>query len=74
MEKNKLIVSYDKEADVFYLSFGEPKQSVTEELDDHVLVRRDPKTGDLTAITITNLNEYFETKRERKLEIPASSA
>jgi uncharacterized protein YuzE len=74
LEKNKLIVSYDKEADVFYLSFGEPKQSVTEELDDHVLVRRDPKTGDLTAITITNLNEYFETKRERKLEIPASSA
>ena len=74
MEKSKLIVSYDKEADVFYLSFGEPKQSVTEELDDNVLVRRDPKTGDLTGITITNLKDYFEKKREMKLEIPANSA
>ena len=71
MEKSKLIVSYDKDADVFYLSFGEPKPSVTEELDDHVLVRRDPKTHDVTGITITNLNEYFAKKREMKLEIPA---
>ncbi len=71
MEKNRLIVSYDKEADVFYLSFGEPKPSVTEELNNHVLVRRDPKTRDVTGITITNLNEYFAKKRDMKLEIPA---
>lgn len=71
MEKTKLIVSYDRDADVFYLSFGEPKPSVTEELDDNVLVRRDPKTHDVTGITITNLSEYFAKKREMKLEIPA---
>ncbi len=71
MEKSRLIVSYDKEADVFYLSFGEPKPSVTEELNDHVLVRRDPKTRDVTGITITNLNEYFAKNRDMKLEIPA---
>ncbi len=71
MEKAKLIVSYDRDADVFYLSFGEPKPSVTEELDEYVLVRRDPKTRDVTGITITNLNEYFANKREMKLEIPA---
>lgn len=71
MEKSKLIVSYDKDADVFYLSFGEPKPSVTEELDDYVLVRRDPKTHDVTGITITNLSEYFAKKREMKLEISA---
>ena len=71
MEKSKLIVSYDKDADVFYLSFGEPKPSVTEELDDYVLVRRDPKTHDVTGITITNLSDYFAKKREMKLEISA---
>ena len=71
MEKSKLIVGFDKEADVFYLSFGEPKPSVTEELDDHVLVRRDPKTRDVTGITITSLSQYFAKKREMKLEIPA---
>lgn len=66
-----MIVSYDRDADVFYLSFGEPKPSVTEELDEYVLVRRDPKTRDVMGITITNLNEYFARKREMKLEIPA---
>ena len=71
MEKNRLIVSYDKEADVFYLSFGEPKLSITEELDDHVLVRRDPQTHDVTGITITSLTNYFAKRRQMKLEIPA---
>lgn len=69
MEKTKLIVSYDKEADVAYLSFGNPKQSVTEELDDHVLVRRDPKTKEITGLTITNFNQYFSSKKELKVEI-----
>jgi len=71
LEKNRLIVSYDKDADVFYLSFGEPKASVTEELDDYVLVRRDPKTRDVTGITIANLTDYFAKKGKMRLEIPA---
>ena len=71
MEKNRLIVSYDKDADVFYLIFGEPKASVTEELDDYVLVRRDPKTHDVTGITIANLTDYFGKKGKMQLEIPA---
>lgn len=69
MEKNKLIVTYDREADVAYLSFGEPKPSVTEELDDYVLVRRDPKTREVRGITITNFSQYFRRKREMKVEI-----
>ena len=71
MEKNRLIVSYDKDAAVFYLSFGEPKASVTEELDDYVLVRRDPKTRDVTGITMANLTGYFAKKGKMQLEIPA---
>jgi len=71
LEKNRLIVSYDKDADVFYLSFGEPKASITEELDDYVLVCRDPKTRDVTGITIANLTHYFAKKGKMHLEIPA---
>jgi uncharacterized protein YuzE len=71
LEKNKLIVGYDKDADVFYLSFGEPRVAVTEELDDYVLVRRDPKTRDVTGITIANLTNYFAKKGKMQLEIPA---
>ena len=33
MEKGKLIISYDREADVAYLSFGKPRPSVSEEVD-----------------------------------------
>ena len=69
MEKMKLIVSYDKEADVAYLSFGEPRKSITEEIDDHVLVRRDPKTKEITGVTITNFNDYFSSRKEMKVEI-----
>lgn len=73
MEKNKLIVSYDLEADVAYLSFGEPKPSVTEELNNHVLVRRDPKTGEIRGITITSFTKYFKQRKEMKVEIPEIS-
>lgn len=70
MEKSKLIVSYDRKADVAYLSFGEPKPSVTEELDEYVLVRRDAKTGEVRGVTILNFSRYFEVKKEMKVEIP----
>ena len=71
MEKGKkLILSYDEEADVAYLSFGEPKDSITEELDDYVLVRRDPNTHELSGITITDFSHYFKKKKEMKIEIP----
>jgi uncharacterized protein YuzE len=69
MEKKKLIVSYDKDADVAYLSFGNPRRSVTEKKDDHVLVRRDPKTREITGVTITNFNQYFSSKKELTVEI-----
>jgi uncharacterized protein YuzE len=69
LEKTKLIVSYDREADVAYLSFGNPRNSITEELDEHVLVRRDPKTREITGLTITNFNEYFSSRKEMKVEI-----
>ncbi len=72
MEKGKLIVSYDTEADVAYLSFGEPKPSVTEELDDYVLVRRDPKTREIKGVTITNFSHYFKARKEMRVEIPES--
>ncbi len=70
MEKRKLIVSYDREADVAYLSFGDPKPSTTEEVNEYVLVRRDPETREIRGLTITNFSDYFRINKEMKLEIP----
>ena len=32
MKKKELTIDYDKEADVFYLSFGKPAEAITEEV------------------------------------------
>ena len=68
-KKGKLIIGYDREADVAYLSFGKPRPSVSEELDAHVLVRRDPKTNEVRGVTITEFSRYFASKKEMKVEI-----
>jgi uncharacterized protein YuzE len=72
MEKDRIIMSYDREADTVYISFGKPRKAISEEIDSHVLVRRDPKTKETVGITITNFSKYFETKRQMRIEIPAS--
>lgn len=72
MEKNQIIMSYDRDADTVYISFGKPRKAVSEEIDPYVIVRRDPKTRETVGITITNFTKYFETKKQRRIEIPAS--
>jgi uncharacterized protein YuzE len=69
MEITELIISYDREAAVAYLSFGKPRPSVSEEVDDYVLVRRDPKTNKVTGVTIVNFSRYFDGNNEMKVKI-----
>lgn len=58
MEK-KIFISYDKEADVIYLSFDETAKAEAEEIDDGVFVRYDYKTKEFVGITITNFSQKF---------------
>lgn len=71
MEKAKIVMSYDREADTVYISFGKPRKAVLEEVDPYVVVRRDPKTHETVGITITNFSRYFEIKKKLSIEIPA---
>ena len=71
MEKSQIVMSYDREADTVYISFGKPGKAVSEEVDPHFVVRRDPKTRRMMRITITNFSRYFETKKQLSIEIPA---
>jgi len=53
-----LEIYYDKEADMFYISFG---QSVRAEIIDtggDVLIRVDPKTRKMVGLTILNYSDY----------------
>jgi uncharacterized protein YuzE len=43
---------YDEEADVLYLSIGEPRPAVGTDIGDGVIVRYDEKKKDVVGITI----------------------
>lgn len=58
MEKMTQLL-YDKEADVLYLSFGDPRPAISEELGDDVLLRHDIETGEVVGLTILNLSSRF---------------
>ncbi len=68
MEK-KLTISYDKEADVMYLSFAEPAPAYGEEIEEGVFVRYDPDSHALVGITIVNFSQKFG-KKPKTLDVP----
>jgi uncharacterized protein YuzE len=59
---------YDKEADVFYFSNGEPRPSdETIEANEDVLLRVNPRTKSLRGFTLINAS-----RRAQSARIPAS--
>jgi uncharacterized protein YuzE len=62
VERNQIVMSYDRKADIISISFGKPRKAISEEIDPHVIVRRDLKTKEILGITITNFTKYFEEK------------
>lgn len=58
---------YDREADVLYLSIGEPRRAVSCEIGDDVLLRVDPETDAVVGLTIMNLSSRFS-----EIEAPQS--
>ncbi len=62
MEKSKIFISYDKEADVVYLSFGKPVKAEGEEIQNGVFARYSQNSGDLIGLTIVNFSKKFGVK------------
>lgn len=56
----KIMISYDKEADVMYMSFGEPSKAVGDEVDEGVFARYDPTSHALMGFTIINFSRKFD--------------
>ena len=55
----EITFDYDEEADVLYVSFGEPKESITEEI-GNIGVRIDEKSKEITGVTIIEFLKTFE--------------
>ena len=52
-------LSYDPDADVLYVSIGEPRPALTQEEMHGLLLRKDPKTGDVVGATVLDYEEHF---------------
>lgn len=61
--KEKIILDYDEEADVLYLSFGEPRSAITEEM-GNIGVRVDPKTNEIVGLTVIEFLKTFKMKHQ----------
>jgi len=57
--KRKISISYDKDADVVYLSFNGPSVAEGEEIEEGVFARYDPETKELVGLTILNFSKKF---------------
>lgn len=60
---------YDDGADVLYISFGEPKQSLSTDLGSGVILRH--LEGKITGFTIVGLKEVLLSKRLSKSDVKA---
>jgi uncharacterized protein YuzE len=58
MEKT-IMFFYDKDNDIMDISFGKPKVAISEEADDDIVVRIDPKSREILGFTIINFANVF---------------
>ena len=71
-KNDQLTVSYDKDADVLYITEGAPRQTIGETMDDGVIVRRDLKTKEVIGFTIVDFMEHFTNSKPQRLPLRAS--
>ena len=62
-EPDNVTTSYDKEADVLYISFGKPTPSLTLDLGGGLLARYVEETGEITGFTLLGVSEVTNPKR-----------
>lgn len=67
---NYLNMFYDNEADVLYFSKGKPSATdISDETADEVVIRRNPKTKEVTGFTILNFSKRSK-KSTNSFQLP----
>ncbi len=59
-ENKKVNSFFDKEADVLYISFGDPVNSEALENGTDTLIRFNPETFEITGVTILNFSDKLK--------------
>ncbi len=72
MAKEPLNLFYDRKGDVLYISIGSPKDAISKEVNDDMLIRVQPDTEKVVGFTILNFAERFsDLKKEQFVPIKA---
>ncbi len=53
---------YDEHSDILYISLDKPQPAISDEIEDGILLRRDPKTHQAVGLTILNFRTLFLKK------------
>lgn len=67
-------VSYDADADVAYLSIGEPQRAVGEETPEGHIARFSEETGQFCGLTLIGVREIVDGPQPTTITIPFPSA
>ena len=68
---DQLTVSYDKDADVLYITEGKPREAIGEMMDEGIIVRRDVKTKAVIGFTIVDFTEHFVGDKPQRIPLKA---
>ena len=60
--KAESVINYDAEADVLYISFGNPRKAEGIDVGDGTILRIDPDTGEVIGITLLDFKRRAESK------------
>lgn len=73
MNKAKIEIDYDLEADILEIFIGSPTPSYYDEIDDDLFEGRDKQTGELKGYKILNLTKRGkEWLKKIKIPLPAN--
>ena len=71
MGEKGLIFSYDREGDVLDISIGDPREAISNEIEDDVFVRIDPVSREVIGFSILNFQKKINTESLIGLPIEA---
>jgi len=64
MAQKRMKIFYDRKGDILYISIGSPREAISRETGNDILIRIDPITEEIVGFTILNFTERFSNIQE----------
>ena len=65
---------FDKKGDILDISLGAPREAISKEIGDDILMRIDPETSEVLGFTILNFEKRFERTKVEIFPLTAKLA